>query len=230
MVSNNELSFTSEANFCSRANLACANNVDGASSIRSTAKSFINQYGDDVAMLSKLVEGKTVHLPDLHEPFPSRSFLPSQIASKISLTSNQLKALFPESLEEMIEFSKKVLGAKRIISLTSKNTQGSGQELIIGSKKQIISKKTLYCHETFLPFATFFCHMQGTDQLYSVDLFEINNNNNNNNNNNFYLAVCHMDTSTWPADHVAFKSLKLSPGKGEVCHFYSQIDHAFIGA
>ncbi|KAH6816024.1 hypothetical protein C2S51_020844 [Perilla frutescens var. frutescens] len=32
---------------------------------------------------------------------------------------------------------------------------------------------------------------------------------------NTALAVCHMDTSSWPQEHVVFKILKFRPGQGE---------------
>ncbi|KAL0654841.1 hypothetical protein Bca4012_075425 [Brassica carinata] len=33
-------------------------------------------------------------------------------------------------------------------------------------------------------------------------------------------AVCHMNTSMWNADHVAFKVLKIEPRSAPVCHFF----------
>ena len=42
----------------------------------------------------------------------------------------------PKSLENMIEFSKKVLGVKQVVVLTSRSSKGSGKQLIIGNIKQ----------------------------------------------------------------------------------------------
>ncbi|KAG9150584.1 hypothetical protein Leryth_008054 [Lithospermum erythrorhizon] len=269
--------FTFYSNYCSKASVACDDNVIDTT-LSSSTRSFKNGYLEDMIIpsssqdkvdpnfffrLSHLEDGKIVRLPDLKDQFPSRAFLPTQMASKITLTTNEIQKLFPKSfsslvmkeaiessvllcnaptnnlkagevqgcvksLEEMIEFSKNSLGAKQLISLTSKSTKGSGKEVIIGSKNKIDTKEIIYCHETFLPFVTYFCHMQAGYGLYSVNLIEPGNNKNNVPINSV-LAVCHMDTSAWPADHVALKLLKLSPGKGEVCHFYSQMDAAFIG-
>ncbi|KAF5812351.1 putative BURP domain-containing protein [Helianthus annuus] len=33
------------------------------------------------------------------------------------------------------------------------------------------------------------------------------------------IAVCHMDTSNWDSDHVAFRVLGVQPGSSPVCHF-----------
>ncbi|KZV48468.1 BURP domain-containing protein 16-like [Dorcoceras hygrometricum] len=45
---------------------------------------------------------------------------------------------------------------------------------------------------------------------------------------NTLLAICHMDTSPWPENPVAFKLLKLRPGQGEACHWFTQVDLAWI--
>lgn len=48
--------------------------------------------------LSSLKQGNKVHLTNLHNKFPERAFLPSQIAYKFSITRSDLQAIFPESL------------------------------------------------------------------------------------------------------------------------------------
>ncbi|CAI9108603.1 OLC1v1008249C1 [Oldenlandia corymbosa var. corymbosa] len=207
---------------------------------------------------SILKNGNKIQLPNLNDRIPFRAFLPSQIASKISTTdSNELQKMFPESftspstkeaiessilycssaslkgeikscpnsLEEMIEFSKKSLGVKKLLALTSQSSKGSKQELEIQNIKQFHSEKVVSCHEVFYPFATYFCHVLSSTRLYAVDVIDpatkapVNR----------ILAICHMDTSEWPSEHVAFKILKFSPGRGEACHWFSQIDLVWLG-
>ncbi|XP_073028415.1 polygalacturonase-1 non-catalytic subunit beta-like isoform X1 [Primulina eburnea] len=201
--------------------------------------------------LSILENGNMVHLPNLHESLSESAFLPLQIASEIPLNIREITKVFPaatketientlsycnaaaikgqvkscpRSLEEMISFSKSALGGKKLISLTSKSNQGSNTNLMVKNVKKFNTGRIVACHEAFLPFAAYFCHSLSSTSLYSVDLVEpktgalINT----------LLAICHMDTSPWPEDHVAFKILKLRPGQGEACHWFTQVDLAWI--
>ncbi|XP_073307206.1 polygalacturonase-1 non-catalytic subunit beta-like [Primulina huaijiensis] len=186
-----------------------------------------------------------------NESLSERAFLPLQIASEIPLNIREITKLFPvatketientlsycnaaaikgevkscpRSLEEMISFSKSALGGKKLISLTSKSNQGSNTNLMVKNVKKFNTDRIVACHEAFLPFAAYFCHSLSSTSLYSVDLVEPKTGA----PMNTLLAVCHMDTSPWPEDHVAFKILKLSPGQGEACHWFPQIDLAWI--
>ncbi|KAF3619525.1 hypothetical protein FXO38_32882 [Capsicum annuum] len=223
------------------------------------ATSHSNHHLGEVSFfrVSILKPGNTVHLDNLENPFPHRSFLPSQIASKIPINSNHLQHLFPEtfsspftkdttqttiqscnapnlkgevkkcakSLEEMIEFSKTILKKNHLTALTTKSTEGSGKKLKIDKFHKINAQKSVSCHEIFLPFATYICHLLSSTNIYSVDLVDLKTDA----HVNTALVVCHMDTSSWPADHAAFKMLNFSPGKGEACHWMSQSDLIWVG-
>ena len=97
-----------------------------------------------------------------------------------------------------------------MVALTSRSTKWSGNKLIIGNIKQFDAEKVVSCHEVFFPFAAYFCHLLSS----TVDLVEPETRA----PVNKILAICHMDTSSWPVDHVAFKILKASPGQAEACH------------
>ncbi|XP_027118645.2 polygalacturonase-1 non-catalytic subunit beta [Coffea arabica] len=263
LVSKQSLS-SDHAKFCSMANLACSvlpgkfHKLDDGYNSGYGGRTFHADEADPNSFfrLSILEPGNRVHLPNLNNQIPRRSFLPSQIASKISTSSNDLQKMFPESftspatkeaietsllycsspalkgeikgcpksLEDMIEFSKKVLGVKQLVALTSKSTKGSGKELIIGNIKQFDAEKVVSCHEVFFPFAAYFCHLISSTHLYAVDLVEPETRA----PVNKILAICHMDTSSFSADHVAFKILKASPGQTEACHWFSKIDLAWL--
>ncbi|KAL0456511.1 UNVERIFIED_CONTAM: BURP domain-containing protein 16 [Sesamum latifolium] len=130
----------------------------------------------------------------------------------------------PKSLEEMINFSKSALGKNKLLALASKSTRGSASELKIKRIKQYDVEKIVACHEMYLPFATYFCHSLPSSQIYAVDVVEPSTGA----PVNTVVAICHMDTSAWPEEHVAFKIVKLGPGQGEVCHWLSEIDVAWI--
>ncbi|KAI3450275.1 hypothetical protein Pfo_006940 [Paulownia fortunei] len=201
--------------------------------------------------LSILREGNTIHLSNLKESLPYPAFLPPQIASKISLSPKRVKKIFPESskeamdttlsycnaaaikeefkscpksLEEMISFSKTALGKNKLLALTSKSTRGSGNQVMIKKIKQFDVEKIVACHEMFLPFATYFRHSLSSSRIYSVDFFEPKTRA----PVNTVLGICHMDTSPWPANNLAFQILKFGPGQGEACHWLNQIDLAWI--
>ncbi|CDP10831.1 unnamed protein product [Coffea canephora] len=208
--------------------------------------------------ISLLKQGSMMHLSNLENQLPQHSFLPSQIASKFSVVENDLQKLFPQSLknprtkdaiqstliycntpplkeeiqscvkslEDMVEFAKAAIGTNHVVPLTTKNTEGSGKEFIVGHVEKLKFKKIVSCHEFFLPFATYFCHLLSKTEAYAVDVLEpktklpINT----------VMVICHMDTSNWSPNHVAFKLLKSSPGKVVACHWVFQNDLLFVSA
>ncbi|KAL0413859.1 UNVERIFIED_CONTAM: BURP domain-containing protein 16 [Sesamum radiatum] len=231
--------FSADTEFCSLAKLSCSTAADAYVTALVYNK------------LSTLKEGNVFHLSDLKVFLPHRAFLPSQIASKVPLTSKGIAKIFPQSskediettlyycnaaaikgelkvcpksLEEMINFSKSALGKNKLLVLTSKSTRGSANELKIKRIKQYDVEKIVACHEMYLPFATYFCHSLPSSQIYAVDVVEPSTGA----PVNTVVAVCHMDTSAWPEEHIAFKIVKLGPGQGEVCHWLSEIDVAWI--
>ncbi|CAI9108398.1 OLC1v1007980C1 [Oldenlandia corymbosa var. corymbosa] len=272
--------------FCSTANLACTPlpaSILGV--VKETVilsgygvspyKSRINSHDDDGSVdpnfffrLSPVLQkGKRILLPSFDKiSLPPRSFLPSQIATRISTTNSaDLHKYFPNlfasrpmketierstrycnmpaspdlkgqgkiincfsSIDGIIDFSKKASGAKKLLALSTKSTRGSGKELEIGNIKQFHAQKIVSCHEVFFPFATYFCHLLSSSKarLYAVDFVDPRTKA----HVNRILAVCHMDTSKWPAEHMVFKTLKISPGKGEACHWYRKDDPLFIGS
>ncbi|GER27890.1 BURP domain-containing protein [Striga asiatica] len=204
--------------------------------------------------LSALKEGNSIRLSDLKESLPHRAFLPARIASRISLTTTDgVTRIFPDSatdaiettiaycnaknvkgefktcprsLEEMIAFSKTALRTEKLLILTSESTRGSGENLMIKNIKKFDSENIVACHEMFLPFAAYFCHSLPSTQVYSADLVDIRTGA----RVNTVVGVCHMDTSGWPADHVAFRVLKFGPGQGEACHWLNEIDLVWVAA
>ncbi|KAG8369450.1 hypothetical protein BUALT_Bualt14G0015000 [Buddleja alternifolia] len=201
--------------------------------------------------LSVLKEGNTMYLSNLKATLPYRAFLPPQIASQISLNPQNIAKKFPDwtkeaiettlsycnaaatkgefktcpkSLEEMISFSKTALGKNKLLSLASQSTKGSGNKLEIRNIKKFNVEKIVACHEMFLPFATYFCHSLSSSRIYSVDFVEPKTGA----PVNTVVAICHLDTSSWSANHVALKILKFGPGQGEACHWMNEIDLAWI--
>ncbi|KAL0392476.1 UNVERIFIED_CONTAM: BURP domain-containing protein 16 [Sesamum radiatum] len=261
--------FSADSHFCSLAKLFCtsARIKKGVTKKTYTEE---NTYSNSASLdqvkgsedpfsffrVSTLKTGNLLHLPNLEETLPDRTFLPPQIVSGIPLTYEGITEAFPESgvgptketiqttlaycnaaaiegetkscpksLEEMVGFAKAALGGTTLLALTSKNTRGSDSEMVIGKMKQYRATKIVACHEAFLPFAAYFCHSLSSTRLYAVEVVDpkagaaVNT----------MLAICHMDTSAWPKNHVAFEILKFGPGEGEACHWFTQLDLAWIG-
>ncbi|CAA0841566.1 Probable polygalacturonase non-catalytic subunit JP630 [Striga hermonthica] len=203
---------------------------------------------------SALKERNSIRLSNLKESLPHRAFLPAPIASRISLTTTDgVTRIFPDSatyaiettiaycnaknvkgefktcprsLEEMIGFSKTALHTEKLLILTSESTRGSGEKLMIKNIKTFNAENIVACHEMFLPFAAYFCHSLPSTRVYSADLVD----GKTGARVNTVVGVCHMDTSGWPADHVAFRVLKFGPGQGEACHWLNEIDLVWVAA
>lgn len=80
---------------------------------------------------------------------------------------------------------------------------------------EISAPRIVACHTLPYPYAVFYCHSQLSDNvLYKVML------EGEDGGRVDATAMCHMDTSQWDRDHVAFRVLGTSPGAGPVCHFF----------
>ncbi|XP_051126537.1 BURP domain-containing protein 16-like [Andrographis paniculata] len=160
----------------------------------------------------------------------------------------------PTSLEELVGFAKSSLlgngNLGKIVGLASKNmdAKGLGDEVVVGEVKEYegVDNKIVACHEAFLPFAAYFCHSLSSTKLYGVEILVVDDaageimkkaskstsaiDNTTAAAAATMLAICHMDTSAWPKDHVAFKILKTGAGQGEACHWFTMLDVAWIAA
>ncbi|KAL2506216.1 putative polygalacturonase non-catalytic subunit [Abeliophyllum distichum] len=104
-----------------------------------------------------------------------------------------------------------------------KNCPKSLEEMITFSKFALNKNKLLALTSQSTRTA-YFCHSISSSRIYAVDLVEAETRL----SVNTMIAICHMDTSKWPENHVAFKILKFSPGEGEVCHWMWNMDLAWI--
>ena len=86
---------------------------------------------------------------------------------------------------------------------------------ILEIPKEISARRIVGCHPLPYPYAVFYCHSQESDnKLFKVSLMG------DDGGRVEAIAMCHMDTSQWNPDHVAFLVLKTEPGKSSVCHFF----------
>ena len=126
------------------------------------------------------------------------------------------------SAEDMIDFAVSVLG-RNIDILTTKNVNGSKQNIMIGSIERINDGKvtnSVTCHQSLFPYLLYYCHSVPKVRVYQVDILDPNFKTKINNG----VAICHMNTSDWSPTHEAFLALGSTPGRIEVCHWIFQND------
>ena len=126
------------------------------------------------------------------------------------------------SAEDMIDFAVSVLG-RNIDILTTKNVNGSKQNIMIGSIERINGGKvtdSVTCHQSLFPYLLYYCHSVSKVRVYQVDILDPNSKAKINNG----VAICHMNTSGWNPTHEVFLALGSAPGRIEVCHWIFQND------
>ncbi|PSS26055.1 BURP domain protein [Actinidia chinensis var. chinensis] len=156
--------------------------------------------------------------------FPKHS--PQAKAMEYTLSQCEMEPLKGEtkfcatSLEAMLDSTRGIFGlATKFQVLTTKHLSNHTVLLqnytILGVPRVVATKKMLACHTMPYPYAVYYCHGQdGDHKLYELVL------GGDNGERVEAVGVCHVDTSQWDPDHVAFRVLKTSPGKSPVCHFF----------
>ncbi|KAJ3677573.1 hypothetical protein LUZ60_003297 [Juncus effusus] len=129
------------------------------------------------------------------------------------------------SLESMIEFAMSALETHDV-TVRSSNLPKSGlpeQEYTVSDVRELGEVANyMACHEERYPYAVYMCHTMGPSRSYvatmsakdgtTIDL----------------VSICHLDTSPWNPNHVAFQVLNVKPGDGSVCHIMPY-GHIFWG-
>ncbi|XP_058780863.1 BURP domain protein USPL1-like [Vicia villosa] len=123
------------------------------------------------------------------------------------------------SLESLFDFANSMFGPNSNFKfLTTKHVTESTiplQNYTITKVNKISVPNAFGCHPMPYPYAVFYCHTQkGDANLYEIVV------EGENGGVVEAAAICHMDTSKWDADHVAFRVLNTRPGKSPVCHFF----------
>ncbi|KAF6176341.1 hypothetical protein GIB67_011130 [Kingdonia uniflora] len=124
-----------------------------------------------------------------------------------------------KSLESMIDFSTSKLGKNvKVMSTEVTNEDSQTQIYSIESVQKTGGDNSVVCHGQTYAYAVFYCHATHTTRAYEVSMLGANGKKVK------AVAVCHMDTSTWNPNHLAFQVLKVKPGSVPICHFLPE-DH-----
>ncbi|CAI9109548.1 OLC1v1009387C1 [Oldenlandia corymbosa var. corymbosa] len=169
----------------------------------------------------------SAHLPKLLERFSISDGSPQAKAMETTLNHCEFEPMKGESkfcatsLESLLDSTRSVFGSKSefkvatTIHLNKNSTSLLQNYTIVENPIEIPAPRIVGCHPLPYPYSVFYCHSQESDnKLFKVSLMGENGWRVE------ALGICHMDTSQWDSDHVAFLVLNTQPGKSPVCHFF----------
>ncbi|XP_050235270.2 BURP domain protein USPL1-like [Mercurialis annua] len=126
------------------------------------------------------------------------------------------------SLESMLDFVQTSFGLNTKFKVLTTNylktPVGKLQNYtILEEPREVKGTKFIGCHVMPFPFVVYYCHTrEGGNRVFEMLLGDENGGD----NRVEAAGMCHMDTSQWDKDHIAFHLLKIRPGSGPVCHFF----------
>ncbi|KAL3538955.1 hypothetical protein ACH5RR_002321 [Cinchona calisaya] len=165
-------------------------------------------------------------LPNLLQMFSFSQGSPQAIAMENTLRECETPPIRGEtkycatSYESMLNFAREILGSETNIEVLStihptKSLAGIRDYTIVQVERQISAPKMVACHTMPYPYTIFYCHYQESEsRIYRISL------SGENGERVEAIAVCHMDTSNWPPNHISFQVLGTKPGLSPVCHFF----------
>lgn len=164
-------------------------------------------------------------LPNLLELFSFSQDSPQAQAMENTLRECETEPIKGEtkfcatSLESMLDFIQKILGMESQIKVLSTNHLTNSEILLqkytIMKIQEISAPKSVACHTMPYPYTIFYCHYQESiSRVFRVSL------DGEYGDKSEAISVCHLDTSRWSENHVAFRVLGIKPGSSPVCHFF----------
>ncbi|MCI00584.1 polygalacturonase-1 non-catalytic subunit beta-like [Trifolium medium] len=205
-----------------------------------------------------LEEGKVMRMPDIRDNNPKRYFLPQSNVKNLPFSTskkNEVKLLFKAatnstfenmlmlslteceetvkgevrkcvaSIEDMVNFARTMLG-KNIVVATTNNSQGWKNDVLIGQVN--VTENTInnvVCHQELYPYLMYLCHYVPQSRAYRVEISHPRTKKIINQG----IAACHLDTSNWNPEHLAFKVLGGSPSQFEICHWLMVNEFLWVG-
>ncbi|KAK8955379.1 BURP domain-containing protein 3 [Platanthera guangdongensis] len=134
------------------------------------------------------------------------------------------------SLESMVDFATGSLATRDVVAVGTEGGGAASTERRPYKVKAVRKaaaaggKGVVACHPEAYPYAVFLCHATTAAEVYEVELAE-----DGGMATVKAVAVCHTDTARWNPKHLAFRVLKVKPGKVAVCHFLPR-DHVVWAA
>jgi hypothetical protein len=165
-------------------------------------------------------------LQNLLEQFSFSRSSPQAQAMEDTLRECEVRAIKGEtkfcatSVESMLDFTRGILGLDAQVKVLAtkhltESTTHFQNYTVLGEPVQIPAPKMVACHTMPYPYQVLYCHSQNTDNRVFRVLLK-----GDNGDMVEAISVCHLDTSEWSKDHMAFRVLGIDPGTSSVCHFF----------
>ncbi|KAL8102172.1 BURP domain protein USPL1-like [Apium graveolens] len=128
------------------------------------------------------------------------------------------------SFQSMFEFVTSSIGSRKVIPISA-NAGRWQLYTIVDTPKTMAHQPVAGCHKmSYLPYAMYSCHKVQNSIARVVPIV-----GDHDGTRMDAVSVCHMDTRSWSADHIAFQVLGIKPGFVPVCHFLSTDDIMWLG-
>ncbi|KAG9141428.1 hypothetical protein Leryth_001878 [Lithospermum erythrorhizon] len=118
----------------------------------------------------------------------------------------------PQKVNDLDSSTSKNLTAAINLLLSQPTSQAAkdmrSNNIVINMK----SKQSIVCHKLTYPYAVYKCHSMSDTRAYKVSVDDTNGKKIN------VGVVCHLDTSKWSPEHLAFDVLNVKPGTIPICH------------
>ncbi|EEF39169.1 Embryonic abundant protein VF30.1 precursor, putative [Ricinus communis] len=118
----------------------------------------------------------------------------------------------PTSLESLLDFTIAHIGNKVELLFNEIDKPTRMQDYTITGVK-MVGENQVVCHKQRYPYAVYYFHSVNATKVYVASLAGADGTRAK------AVAVCHSDTSSWAAGHLALLMLNLKPGEGPICHF-----------
>ncbi|KAG6738205.1 hypothetical protein POTOM_057813 [Populus tomentosa] len=145
------------------------------------------------------------------------SFLPRQVAESIPFSSDKLPEILKyfklEVNSKEAQVIREEIGGCEEPNMEGEEKYCKKQEYTVSAAVRMIGDhKAAVCHKMRYPYAVHYCHVIADTEVDEVALVGADGTKVK------AVTVCHLNTSAWSPDHMAFQVLKIKPGPA-VCHF-----------
>jgi hypothetical protein len=122
------------------------------------------------------------------------------------------------SLESMADSVRAIFGSQapfKVVSTTSFTKSNTLiQNYTFLKVKEVPTSMTVACHDLPYPYAVFYCHDLGETKVFDISL-----GGGEHGERVTAFFICHMNTTGFAPDHIAFRVLGFKPGTAPVCHY-----------
>ncbi|MCO5598174.1 hypothetical protein L7F22_052266 [Adiantum nelumboides] len=122
---------------------------------------------------------------------------------------------------------KQAAHVEALVAEADQNLQGGFKGKVMEVKMRASeASRHAVCHNLMYPSAVYFCHYLPRTRVYAVTLQQATASD----KLLQAVAMCHLETTGWNPQHIAFQNLQTKPGESEACHWVLQGSVTFVPA